>query len=779
MCASRHCGAAHTSQARSATDDVDPSLAVLERMANDPSAAVRAEVALHLRDIEFADCADALVAVAKAYPAGDRHYLEAVGIGARGKEVELFESLVASTAAGEWSREQADLAWRLHPPGAVSALRQRALAEDLDPQARHQAVDALAFIATREAGEAMLDVALAGGGAEGGREVRELARWWVEHRSENEWREFQLTDQLEQSGLEVAERVYRSPVLRADSPGTVEVDVELADARVLWLVVDDGGDGNACDWADWIEPRFESDDRTWRLVDSEWREAEAEWGRVRKARNCVGDALRIGTAEYEDGIGTHADSRIAFDVPEGAQRFRAHAGPDLGGTSQGATSVVFEVYLETPRDRGELEAWRAALEGGDADREVRDAAIRGLAADAEGGLALIRLATQGELDDDSHALCAELIFDNPDLGVRALASEWFERPGYEESDLPPVSVLRTLPADPSRGRRVFLDERAQCARCHTFRGRGGAIGPDLTAIREKLDVDGLLDAILNPSAGIAHGYDTWLIETTSGVLHSGFILADGEDLILKDTQGKRHVIPVEDVEARYEQKLSTMPAGVALGLDAQELVDLVAFLREDWDREPQYGPEIELFDGETLTGWVHHSTDPEAAADAVWCAGDGVLSCRGTPIGYLRTEREFESFQLSLEWRFDPALGPGNSGVLLRKTGPDKVWPRSIEAQLQHRNAGDIWNIDEFPMLTEHDRLSGRRTAKRTVSNERPLGEWNRYVITLDRGRLVLEVNGVVQNTATWCEELPGPVCLQSEGAAIQFRNIRLRPVLP
>ncbi len=51
-------------------------------------------------------------------------------------------------------------------------------------------------------------------------------------------------------------------------------------------------------------------------------------------------------------------------------------------------------------------------------------------------------------------------------------------------------------------------------------------------------------------------------------------------------------------------------------------------------------------------------------------------------------------------------------------------------------------------------------------------------MITLNGGRLTLEVNGVVQNTANWCEEVPGKICLQSEGAAIQFRNIRLRPIL-
>ena len=126
------------------------------------------------------------------------------------------------------------------------------------------------------------------------------------------------------------------------------------------------------------------------------------------------------------------------------------------------------------------------------------------------------------------------------------------------------------------------------------------------------------------------------------------------------------------------------------------------------------------------------------------------------------------------DWRFDPERGPGNSGVLLRLVGEDKVWPKSIEAQLHHRNAGDIWNIDKVDMSVDPARTQGRRTQRMAPSSELPLGEWNHYRITLDRGELTLEVNGVVQNTASWCEEVPGKIGLQSEGAWISFRNIRV-----
>jgi hypothetical protein len=111
-------------------------------------------------------------------------------------------------------------------------------------------------------------------------------------------------------------------------------------------------------------------------------------------------------------------------------------------------------------------------------------------------------------------------------------------------------------------------------------------------------------------------------------------------------------------------------------------------------------------------------------------------------------------------------------------TGEDKVWPHSMEAQLQSGSAGDIWNIDNVPMVAAPERTKGRHTRGHLGSTEKPLGEWNSYRIRVDRGYFRLEVNGAVQNEAIWCEEVPGKICLQSEGAYIEFRNIELRPIL-
>jgi len=185
----------------------------------------------------------------------------------------------------------------------------------------------------------------------------------------------------------------------------------------------------------------------------------------------------------------------------------------------------------------------------------------------------------------------------------------------------------------------------------------------------------------------------------------------------------------------------------------------------------EFGKPIHLFNGTDLTGWTVSSPNQKKT----WSVKNGVIDDTGRPPGYLRTTKDFTNYVLRVQLRH---LSRGNSGVLLRMVGRDKVWPRSIECQGLIGNLGDIWNIDKFPMKTDPRRTHGRHTAKMHPSNERPLGEWNQYDITLDGGDLEIRVNGLLQNVARDCWETPGKICLQAEGAHMQFRHITLIPIL-
>jgi len=185
-----------------------------------------------------------------------------------------------------------------------------------------------------------------------------------------------------------------------------------------------------------------------------------------------------------------------------------------------------------------------------------------------------------------------------------------------------------------------------------------------------------------------------------------------------------------------------------------------------------YGKAVRLFNGENLDGWTVPFEKLQEAN--TFTVKDGVLDDTGKPAGYIRTTDDFTNYTLHLQMRH---LAKGNSGVLVRAVGPDKVWPKSIEAQGMSNNMGDIWNIDSVKMTADPERTKGRRTQKMHESNERPIGEWNDYEVTLDGGDLVIKVNNLVQNKATECEVVAGKICLQAEGSHKQFRNIVLVPI--
>jgi hypothetical protein len=193
--------------------------------------------------------------------------------------------------------------------------------------------------------------------------------------------------------------------------------------------------------------------------------------------------------------------------------------------------------------------------------------------------------------------------------------------------------------------------------------------------------------------------------------------------------------------------------------------------------------QITLFDGQDLDSWNMYLQDKNTEPAAVWSVQDGVIHCKGKPSGYLRTKEDYSNYKLHVEWRW-PAK-PTNSGVLLHAGGEDKLWPLSMEAQLQHRNAGDLVTIQAGSAITvngqRHTPPGGERfykiIAKQHESSENPPGQWNSYDIICKGDSIQLTVNGVLQNTAAESTLTSGAICLQSEGSPIEFKNITLTPL--
>lgn len=181
------------------------------------------------------------------------------------------------------------------------------------------------------------------------------------------------------------------------------------------------------------------------------------------------------------------------------------------------------------------------------------------------------------------------------------------------------------------------------------------------------------------------------------------------------------------------------------------------------------------------SGWRVFSEKPNAEGGPWHLGDDGILSCRGTPLGYLATRESYGDFVLRLQWRW-PQGKEGKGGVLINLSGEDRIWPKSLEAQINAGQAGDFWGLAGFEFTGPAERLKtidhaqfGRLThLPRTTDAERPAGEWNEYEIRAEKESVVLRINGREVNRANRGAAVAGPIVLTAEGSPIEFRNIRV-----
>ncbi|GAC1472590.1 MAG: DUF1080 domain-containing protein [Isosphaeraceae bacterium] len=193
-----------------------------------------------------------------------------------------------------------------------------------------------------------------------------------------------------------------------------------------------------------------------------------------------------------------------------------------------------------------------------------------------------------------------------------------------------------------------------------------------------------------------------------------------------------------------------------------------------------------LFNGRDLEGWsiyIAHSeksTSPGADPKSVFKVEDGVIHVSGEEFGCLITEKEFANYRLKLEVKWgdkkwpprEKPDTPRDSGILMHCVGPDKIWPKSIECQIQEKDFGDFYMVGGTSLLVNGREEKGR--VVKTKDAEKPRGEWNVVEVVCDGGKITNIVNGVVVNEGTHASETRGKIVLQSEGAEVFFRNIEL-----
>lgn len=214
------------------------------------------------------------------------------------------------------------------------------------------------------------------------------------------------------------------------------------------------------------------------------------------------------------------------------------------------------------------------------EQSLRKACIRALVRTSEGATALLELAKKGTLAEDLKFTASTELNSVHWTDIKADAAKVLPLPLARGSQqLPPTVELLKMKADSAAGEKVFFRQQPGCAACHALRGKGGHVGPDLSEIGTKLAKEAIVEAILEPNAGISVGYETYSLDLKSGEDAYGLLVSDtADDIAIKDTKGIVTHYKKSEVLNKRKLKTSIMPTGLQQGMTTQEFADLVAFL---------------------------------------------------------------------------------------------------------------------------------------------------------------------------------------------------------
>lgn len=274
----------------------------------------------------------------------------------------------------------------------------------------------------------------------------------------------------------------------------------------------------------------------------------------------------------------------------------------------------------------------------------------------------------------------------------------------------------------------------------------------------------------------------------------------GSYLMVLPLDGNRPLFYRDNVGDFYLKSRTSMPVEYPNGLSEQSYLDIVAYVLQA--KGLPAGPNeltadlaamramtlveegfTPLFNGQDLSGFkflLGNACTPapqgcgSTQPGTTFTVNKGAIHISGRPSGYLYTEHKYLDFTLRLDMRYLPYDGMesaadyyNNTGIVLFIT-EHQVWPKSLEVQGLYREALSILPIDNQAKFTFNKHLRD--------TTMRPLGEWNSIEIVSRAGEVQVSVNGLLVTTVTEHEfKLPGHIGVQSEGAEVYLRNIRIR----
>ena len=251
----------------------------------------------------------------------------------------------------------------------------------------------------------------------------------------------------------------------------------------------------------------------------------------------------------------------------------------LNGTNADAALKLTEALGNTGENRV-VPLLEPTLANSARDVATRKAAVRSLAKIQEGAASLLRSAREEKLPADLKLTASDELNRVRWPELKAEAAKLLPLPQSQSAQpLPPVAELIKQKGDAANGAAVFASSKVGCSGCHQVNGKGTDFGPNLSEIGTKLGKDALCEAILDPSAGIAFGFEGWQLELKNGDQAFGLIISEtADEVALKAVGGIVTRYQKSDIVKREQSKLSIMPAGLQQTMSTQEFVDLLEFL---------------------------------------------------------------------------------------------------------------------------------------------------------------------------------------------------------
>jgi Domain of Unknown Function (DUF1080) len=162
-----------------------------------------------------------------------------------------------------------------------------------------------------------------------------------------------------------------------------------------------------------------------------------------------------------------------------------------------------------------------------------------------------------------------------------------------------------------------------------------------------------------------------------------------------------------------------------------------------------------------------------------------VIHVSGQDFAYIVTEKKYRDFRLTLEFKWGEKKYPPrenakrDAGILYHVAfyNGDKIWPRSLEYQIQEGDCGDFWMTDSTTIIHNDTLTTLQKNALNVVKTknaEKPTGQWNEVTVIVKGGSITHLLNGEVVNTGRLGNTKEGNILLQSEGSEIYYRNVKV-----